>query len=149
MSDPNALDEAALAPYLEAAVPGFHGFRGLRKFDSGQSNPTYLVEAESGRYVLRAKPPGQLLKSAHQVEREYRVMAARKDPAVPVLDLVHLASEYSQIRRMSYVMAFIEGRICWDPALPELSSASGRGALCDAMNRVLAEPHDIAIEAAG
>src|SRR5690606_18540482 len=149
MSDPNALDEAALAPYLEAAVPGFHGFRGLRKFDSGQSNPTYLVEAESGRYVLRAKPPGQLLKSAHQVDREYRVMAALKDTAVPVPDMLHLAGEDSPIGRMFYVMAFVEGRIFWDPALPEISSASGRGALYDAMNRVLAALHDVDIEAAG
>ena len=84
MSDPNRLDEASLAPYLERAVPGFQGFAGLQKFGSGQSNPTYLVTAASGRYVLRAKPPGQLLKSAHQVDREYRVMKALKGSGVPV-----------------------------------------------------------------
>ena len=76
MDDPNALDVRALAPYLEAEVPGFSGFETIDKFSSGQSNPTYLIRARSGRYVLRAKPPGQLLKSAHQVDREYRVMRA-------------------------------------------------------------------------
>jgi aminoglycoside phosphotransferase (APT) family kinase protein len=98
--DPNALDERALVPYLETAISGFAGFRALRKFDSGQSNPTYLVEAASGRYVLRAKPPGQLLKSAHQVDREYRVMAALKDTAVPVPRVLHLAGDDSPIGRM-------------------------------------------------
>ena len=76
MSDPNALDPDALAPYLEDHVPGFSGLEAIEKFKSGQSNPTYLLKARSGRYVLRAKPPGILLKSAHQVDREFRVMAA-------------------------------------------------------------------------
>jgi aminoglycoside phosphotransferase (APT) family kinase protein len=147
--DPNALDERALVPYLETAISGFAGFRALRKFDSGQSNPTYLVEAASGRYVLRAKPPGQLLKSAHQVDREYRVMAALKDTAVPVPRVLHLAGDDSPIGRMFYVMGFVEGRIFWDPALPEISSPEERGALYDAMNRVLAALHDVDIEAAG
>lgn len=149
MNDPNALDAAALAPYLEAHVAGFHGLREIRKFNAGQSNPTYLVEAASGRYVLRAKPPGQLLKSAHQVDREYRVMAALKGTAVPVPDMLHLAPEDSPIGRMFYVMAFVEGRIFWDPALPEASSAQERGAIYDAMNRVLAALHDVDVEAAG
>ncbi|MGO4836529.1 phosphotransferase, partial [Rhizobiaceae sp. 2RAB30] len=76
MSDPNALDQAALAPYLEAHIPGFSGLEKIDKFNAGQSNPTYLLTARSGRYVLRAKPPGALLKSAHQVDREFRVMKA-------------------------------------------------------------------------
>lgn len=149
MNDPNALDAAALAPYIEAHVAGFRGLREIRKFNAGQSNPTYLIEAASGRYVLRAKPPGQLLKSAHQVDREYRVMAALKGTAVPVPDMLHLAPEDSPIGRMFYVMAFVEGRIFWDPALPEASSAQERGAIYDAMNRVLAALHDVDVEAAG
>lgn len=84
MSDPNALDARSLAPYLEAHVDGFRGLRDIRKFNAGQSNPTYMIEADSGRYVLRAKPPGTLLKSAHQVDREYRVMKALADTPVPV-----------------------------------------------------------------
>lgn len=147
--DPNALDEAALGPYLESHVPGFAGMRGVRKFNAGQSNPTYLIEAASGRYVLRAKPPGQLLKSAHQVDREYRVMAALKDTAVPVPQVLHLSGEDSPIGRMFYVMAYVEGRIFWDPALPDLASAEERGAIYDAMNQVLAALHDVDVEAAG
>src|SRR6478609_3349195 len=79
-----AIDEAALAPYLEAHIPGFAGLSAIEKFKSGQSNPTYLLIAASGRYVLRAKPPGQLLKSAHQVDREFWVMKALAGTAVPV-----------------------------------------------------------------
>ena len=76
MDDPNAIDAAVLAPYLEANVPGFRDLREIKKFGHGQSNPTYFLNAASGKYVLRAKPPGQLLKSAHQVDREFRVMKA-------------------------------------------------------------------------
>jgi len=149
MSDANALDAAALAPYLEEHVAGFRGLKAVGKFDAGQSNPTYLVEAESGRYVLRAKPPGQLLKSAHQVDREYRVMRALTGSAVPVPEVLHLSGEDSPIGRMFYVMAFVEGRIFWNPALPELSSGAERSAVYDEMNRVLAALHDIDVEAAG
>ncbi|TYR30214.1 phosphotransferase family protein [Mesorhizobium microcysteis] len=149
MSDPNALDAQALAPYLEKHVPGFRGLNDIRKFGSGQSNPTYALEAESGRYVLRAKPPGELLKSAHQVDREYRVMKALKGTAVPVPDVLHLSGEDSPIGRMFYVMAFVEGRILWDPALPEMRSNEERAAASDAMNRVLAALHDIDIDAVG
>ena len=149
MSDPNAIDAAALAPYLEAHVEGFSGLRDIRKFDAGQSNPTYLVEAESGRYVLRAKPPGELLKSAHQVDREYRVMKALADTKVPVPKVLHLSSEATPIGRMFYVMDFVEGRILWTPALPELSGNEERAAIYDSMNLVLADLHDVDLDAAG
>jgi aminoglycoside phosphotransferase (APT) family kinase protein len=149
MSDSNALDQAALAPYLEAEIPGFVGLRSIEKFKSGQSNPTYLLTAASGRYVLRAKPPGQLLKSAHQVDREFRVMKALSTTAVPVPDMLHLASEDSPIGRMFYVMAFVDGRIFWDPALPEASGNDDRAAIYDAMNTTLAALHDVDVEAAG
>ena len=149
MSDPNALDARSLAPYLEAHVDGFRGLRDIRKFNAGQSNPTYMIEADSGRYVLRAKPPGTLLKSAHQVDREYRVMKALADTPVPVPGVLHLSDEDSPIGRMFYVMAFVEGRILWDPALPDLSSNEERAATCDAMNAVLAALHDVDVEAVG
>ena len=149
MSDANVLDEALLAPYLEREVPGFKRFIGLTKFGSGQSNPTYLVTADSGRYVLRAKPPGQLLKSAHQVDREYRVMKALKDTAVPVPAMLHLSDEASPIGRMFYVMAYVDGRILWDPALPEAASNDERAAIYDAMNATLAALHSVDIEAVG
>ncbi|SFU06850.1 phosphotransferase family protein [Mesorhizobium sp. YR577] len=149
MSDPNTLDRDVLAPYLEAEVPGFSGLETIEKFKAGQSNPTYLLTAQSGRYVLRAKPPGQLLKSAHQVDREYRVMKALAGTAVPVPRMLHLAPEESPIGRMFYLMEFMEGRIFWDPALPEASSNDERAAIYDAMNATLAALHDVDVEAAG
>jgi aminoglycoside phosphotransferase (APT) family kinase protein len=149
MTDPNAIDPAVLAPYLEAHVAGFAGLRSIDKFKSGQSNPTYLVTAGSGRYVLRAKPPGQLLKSAHQVDREYRVMKALAGTAVPVPPVLHLSPEDSPIGRMFYVMAFVDGRIFWDPALPEATSDAERGAIYDAMNATLAALHDVDVAAVG
>lgn len=147
--DPNAIDAAALAPYLERNVEGFRGLRAIDKFDTGQSNPTYRITADSGRYVLRAKPPGELLKSAHQVDREFRVMRALEGTAVPVPRMLHLADEGSPIGRMFYVMDFVDGRIFWDPALAGLSSGEERGAVYDAMNAVLAALHDVDVEAAG
>jgi len=149
MSDPNALDQAALAPYLEASIKGFSGLNAIEKFSSGQSNPTYLLKADSGRYVLRAKPPGQLLKSAHQVDREYRVMKALAGTDVPVPPVLHLSEEDSPIGRMFYVMQFVEGRIFWDPSLPELAGNGERSAIYDAMNRTLAALHSVDVEKAG
>lgn len=149
MSGPNALDRAALAPYLEAHVPGFRDLRLVTKFRSGQSNPTYLLTAASGRYVLRAKPPGQLLKSAHQVDREFRVMRALGESAVPVPRVLHLAAKGSPIGRMFYVMDFVDGRIFWDPALPEAAGNAERAAVCASMNATLAALHDVDVDAAG
>ncbi|AZO51059.1 MAG: phosphotransferase family protein [Mesorhizobium sp.] len=149
MNDLNALDQTALAPYLEAHIPAFGGLSATEKFKSGQSNPTYLLTAASGRYVLRAKPPGQLLKSAHQVDREFRVMKALAATAVPVPRMLHLSDEDSPIGRMFYVMEFLDGRIFWDPSLPEASGNEDRAAIYDAMNATLAALHDVAVEAVG
>jgi aminoglycoside phosphotransferase (APT) family kinase protein len=149
MSDPNALDPVALAPYLEAHVPGFFGLESIEKFQSGQSNPTYLLKARSGRYVLRAKPPGALLKSAHQVDREFRVMAALAGAGFPVPQVLHLAGDAAPVGRMFYVMRFVDGRIFWDPALPEISGRPERAAIYDAMNATLAALHDIDIATIG
>lgn len=149
MSDPNALDPAALGPYLEAEIAGFSGLRTIEKFASGQSNPTYLICADSGRYVLRAKPPGALLKSAHQVDREYRIMDALRGTVVPVPRVLHLSAEDSPIGRMFYVMAFVEGRIFFDPALPEIEDPGTRGAIYDAMNGTLADLHGVDPAAVG
>ncbi|MER8442197.1 phosphotransferase family protein [Mesorhizobium sp. M1066] len=148
MSDP-VLDQAALAPYLEANIPGFSGLAAVEKFKSGQSNPTYLLTAASGRYVLRAKPPGQLLKSAHQVDREFRVMSALAGTAVPVPAMLHLSAEDSPIGRMFYVMDFLDGRIFWDPALPEARDNEDRAAIYNAMNDTLAALHEVDVETVG
>ncbi|RST85810.1 phosphotransferase family protein [Aquibium carbonis] len=149
MSDSNSIDAATLGPYLEANVPGFRGLRAVEKFKAGQSNPTYRLTAESGIYVLRAKPPGQLLKSAHQVDREFRVIKALGAAGFPVPEVLHLSGEDSPIGRMFYVMAFVDGRILWDPALQEVSDPAERGAMYDAMNETLAALHAIDIGAVG
>ena len=149
MSDPNALDPNALAPYLEANLPGFSGPLAIEKFKSGQSNPTYLLAAGGRKYVLRAKPPGQLLKSAHQVDREFRVMRALAGSNVPVPEMLHLSDETSPIGRMFYVMVYVEGRIFWDPALPEASGNEERAAIYDSMNATLAALHDVDVAAVG
>jgi aminoglycoside phosphotransferase (APT) family kinase protein len=149
MSDANALDPAALGPYLEQHVAGFSGLRTVEKFSSGQSNPTYLLTADSGRYVLRTKPPGTLLPSAHQVDREFRVMQALAGSGVPVPRMLHLSREDSPIGRMFYVMAHVEGRIFWDPALPEILDPVGRTNLYDAINMTLATLHQVDPAAVG
>jgi aminoglycoside phosphotransferase (APT) family kinase protein len=134
------LDTGRLGPYLAARIAGFGGLRGAEKFAGGQSNPTFLLTAAGGRYVLRRKPPGALLASAHAVDREYRVMAALRDTDVPVPRVLHLCEDEGVIGSMFYVMEFLEGRIFWDGTLPELAPAE-RGAVYDAMNAALAALH--------
>lgn len=121
MNDALALPEASLADYLQAHVPGFRGPLQATKFKGGQSNPTYLIEAASGKYVLRRKPPGKLLASAHAVDREFRVLGALANSAVPVARALHLCSDESIIGSMFYLMSYVPGRIWFDPSLPELS----------------------------
>lgn len=152
--DPNRLDEARLAPWLERHVAGFHGFEGTTKFGQGQSNPTYAVHAASGTYVLRAKPPGRLLPSAHQVDREHRVMAALAATPVPVPRMLALCradggeGEESPIGRTFFVMEHVDGRVLWDPALPD-ETPEARAAIYDAMNTTLAALHDVDPQAVG
>ena len=138
-----------LAEELEANIGGFHGLKSVSKFGTGQSNPTFRVEAESGTYVLRAKPPGKLLAGAHRVDREFRVLAALANTDVPVPQVLYLSPEDSALGRMYYVMRHVGGRIFWDPALPELETPEDRAAIYDAMNLTLAELHGVDVEAAG
>ncbi len=138
-----------LGAWLEAHVPGFHALQTVEKFGTGQSNPTYLLRARSGACVLRAKPPGKLLRSAHMVEREYRVMEALAGTDVPVPRMLALApDERSPIGRAFFVMQYLEGRIFWDPALPEQAPAE-RHAIYDAMNRTLAALHQVDVGRVG
>jgi len=149
MGSTGEITAEVLLPWCEAQVPGFRGPMRLEKFSTGQSNPTYRIEAESGTYVLRAKPPGELLKSAHMVEREYRAMAALGPTPVPVPRVFALATdETSPIGRAFFVMEHLKGRIFWDPALPDATNAE-RSAIYDAMNEALAALHDVDVEAAG
>lgn len=147
-SQPYALPDEALAAYLEQHLPGFRGPLNSHKFRGGQSNPTYLLNAESGRYVLRRKPPGTLLASAHAVDREFRVLQALHGSMVPVAKPLHLCIDDQIIGSMFYVMEFIEGRIFWDPSLPECSVET-RANIFDEIIQTLAAIHSIPIESAG
>lgn len=142
------LDTGVLGPYLEARIAGFKGLKSAQKFASGQSNPTFLLTADSGQYVLRKQPPGQLLKSAHAVDREYRVIRALRGTEVPVARAYHLCEDPAVIGGMFYVMSYEQGRIFWNPALPELDNHQRTG-IYDEVNRVLAALHEVDIEAAG
>ncbi|MGI9319209.1 MAG: phosphotransferase [bacterium] len=142
------LDDTALGSYLSDVVPGFTGPVNSNKFSGGQSNPTYLLSAASGEYVLRRKPPGQLLKSAHAVEREYRVMQALSSTGVPVPRTHHLCNDESVIGSVFFIMEYVRGRIFWNPALPELTQ-SARRAIYMEMCRVLAALHQVDIDAVG
>lgn len=141
-------DTEVLANYLEQHVEGFCGPLTAEKFAGGQSNPTFMVTAASGKYVLRRKPPGTLLKSAHAVDREFRVMTALANTAVPVAKTYHLCEDDSVIGSMFYLMEFIDGRVMWDPSLPGMSPEQ-RAAIYSEMNRVLATLHSVDIDTVG
>ena len=143
-----ALPEAALADYLATHVDGFRGPLTASKFIDGQSNPTYRIDAASGTYVLRRKPPGVLLPSAHAIDREFRVLRALQGSAVPVARALHLCVDESVIGSMFYLMEHVDGRVFWDPALPEVA-AGQRGAYYDAIIAMLAALHAVDVDAAG
>ncbi|AXI45673.1 phosphotransferase family protein [Sulfitobacter sp. SK012] len=133
-------DTALLAKYLAKHVDGFGMLDGIEKFSDGQSNPTYKLTSGKHQYVLRAKPPGKLLKSAHAVDREYRVMQALGGTDVPVPKVLHLSGDDSPMGTQFMVMEMVQGRIFWDPALPELE-ARARAEVYDQMNATLAALH--------
>ena len=139
-------DAVKLAAYLETAIDGFRGPLTVEKFTGGQSNPTFLLKAASGAFVLRRQPPGVLLKGAHAVDREYRVLVALKDTGVPVARAHHLCIDAGVIGSMFYVMSFEQGRIFWDPALPELPREQ-RAPIYSELIRVLATLHEVDVDA--
>jgi aminoglycoside phosphotransferase (APT) family kinase protein len=142
------LDLEKLQTYLEQNIAGFSGELSAEKFPGGQSNPTFKISAGGKHYVLRRKPPGELLKSAHAVDREYRVITALQDTDVPVAETYCMCEDDSIIGSMFYVMEYMDGRIFWDPTLPEVS-AEDRAAIYDEMNRVLAALHNVDVAAVG
>jgi aminoglycoside phosphotransferase (APT) family kinase protein len=149
MSDPvSNLDLPALERYFAHALPELGGPLSAEKFGGGQSNPTFLLSAGGRRWVLRRQPPGKLLKSAHAVDREFRVMHALAKTDVPVPRVVHLCEDPTVIGSLFFVMDFVEGRIFWRPALHELAREE-RGAIFDAMNRALAALHGVDPAAVG
>ena len=142
-------DVGALGAYLAQHLEGLRLPLQVTRFRGGQSNPTYrLTDAAGAGYVLRKKPAGRLLPSAHAVEREYRVMKALEASEVPVARMHCLCEDVSIIGTAFYVMEYVEGRIFWDPALPELGPVE-RAGVYDDMNRVVAALHRIDPAAVG
>lgn len=135
-------DEARLAAYLRQHVEGFSGTPEILKFRGGQSNPTFLIVSGGRRYVLRKKPPGTLLPSAHAVEREYRVMTALRGSAVPVARTYCLCEDPQIVGTPFFLMEYVEGRVLFDPALAGMAPLQ-RSALYDEMNRVIAALHRV------
>lgn len=142
------LDQTKLDAYLADHVPGYAGPSSVTAFAEGQSNPTFLLTTPTAKYVLRKKPPGKLLKSAHAVDREYRVQHALQKTDVPVAKVLHLCEDETIVGTIFYVMEYADGRIFWDPALPDLEPAE-RAEVYDEMSRVLAAIHNVDLEATG
>jgi aminoglycoside phosphotransferase (APT) family kinase protein len=136
-----AFDAARLAAWLESRVAGFAGHVEIRQFKGGQSNPTYLLTTPARRFVLRRRPPGKLLASAHAVDREFRVLSALHREGFPVAQPLAFCEDASVIGTAFYVMAHIDGRVFWDPAMPG-SNAAERHAVYDAMNATIARLHE-------
>lgn len=147
--DPACFDHAALSAWCESHIEGFRGPVSVDKFIVGQSNPTYLIRSQSGRYVLRRKPDGALLKSAHAVDREYRVMKALADSDIPVPIMYALCEDDAVIGSTFFIMEYLEGRTFLDPALPDLSAVQRRE-LYEQQARILAslsgvDPHAVGL----
>lgn len=143
------LDEGRLTSWMEANVEGFRGPIRQGKFAGGQSNPTYRIDAASGSYVLRRKPFGPLLPSAHAVDREYKVIAGLHPTGFPVARPYGLCTDESVIGSWFYVMGMVEGRTIWDGAMPDASGPDERRKTYNAMIDTLAALHSVDFEKAG
>jgi aminoglycoside phosphotransferase (APT) family kinase protein len=140
VADALRFDTARLESYLADRLPGFAGPLTVRQFKGGQSNPTYLLDTPLRRYVLRRKPPGKLLPSAHAVDREFRVIRALHGKGFPVAEPHLLCEDEGVVGTAFYVMGFVEGRVFWEPHMPA-SNPAERAAVFDAMNTTLARLH--------
>jgi aminoglycoside phosphotransferase (APT) family kinase protein len=134
------IDAARLETYLAAQIKGFAGPLTIQQFKGGQSNPTYLLETPARCYVLRRKPPGKLLPSAHAVDREYRVIHALHVQGFPVAEPLLYCADESVAGTAFYVMSFVDGRVFWEPQMPG-SHPAERAAIYDAMNETIARLH--------
>lgn len=143
-----ALDLERLEQCLAVALPGFEGPIAARQFSGGQSNPTYRLDTPSGAYVLRRKPPGDLLPSAHAIDREYRVMAALGREGSPVPPVLHYCDDADVIGAPFYLMRFVEGRVLFDTRLPGIAPAERRMTY-EALVDTLAALHRVDVGAAG
>jgi aminoglycoside phosphotransferase (APT) family kinase protein len=141
-------DVAKLEAYLAERIEGFRKPLEVRQFKGGQSNPTYQLVTPNRKYVLRRKPPGKLLPSAHAVDREFRIISALHPTGFPVAKPYLLCEDESVIGTMFYVMECVEGRIYWGPMLPD-QTPKQRHAIYDAMNETFARLHNLDWRALG
>ncbi|CRL11359.1 Putative aminoglycoside phosphotransferase [Phaeobacter italicus] len=148
MSSAQGIDLDAVQRYMAGRLAGFDSTITAEKFQTGQSNPTFLITTSAGNYVLRRKPAGALLKSAHAVDREFRVQSALADSDVPVAKVYHLCQDPEVIGSDFYVMEHVVGRNFSDPVMGDISPAE-RGAVIEEMSRVLAALHDVKIGEVG
>jgi len=144
----HAIDEAKLAAWLEAHVEGFKGPLEVRQFKGGQSNPTYQLVTPTKKYVLRRKPPGKLLPSAHAVDREFKVISGLNKAGFPVAKAYALCMDEDVLGTIFYVMDNVEGRILWDGTLPDYQPAERR-AIYEAQIDTLAALHNVDYAAVG
>ena len=135
-------DVTSLERFLREHVEGFGGKLEVEQFKGGQSNPTFMLKAAEKRYVLRRKPPGKLLQSAHAVDREYRVITALHGIGFPVAKTYCLCMDDAIIGTAFYVMDYVAGRVLWEPSLPQMGKEQ-RGAYFDELNRVIALLHSV------
>ncbi len=147
-TDTQTLDVSKVTAYLEEHLPGFEGPLEVSKFQAGQSNPTFLLKTPARNYVLRRKPPGVLLKSAHAVDREFRVQKALQDTDVPVAKMHLLCEDDDVIGSAFYIMDHVNGRNFMDPRMPDETNET-RAGIMDEMNRVLAALHEVDIDKVG
>jgi aminoglycoside phosphotransferase (APT) family kinase protein len=148
VSENHRFDEARLERYLRDRMRSFRGPLTVRQFVGGQSNPTFLLETPDARFVMRKKPPGTLLQSAHQVEREFRIIKALADSRVPLPRVHILCEDVAVVGTAFFVMDFVEGRIMRDPMMPDVGPRD-RAACYDSMNDVLARLHQVDFRAVG
>ena len=135
-------DEKALTDFMEKNVQDFVGPLSIEEFKGGQSNPTYLVKTKTQSYVLRRKPPGKLLKSAHAVDREYRVITALNNTDVPVPKTFALCEDTEVVGTAFYLMEFMDGRVLWDPSMEDSNTEEALG-VYTSMNNTLAKLHSV------
>lgn len=148
VEESHRFDAGRLEDYMHAHVEGFEGPLEIRQFKGGQSNPTYQLVTPRKTYVMRRKPPGKLLPSAHAVDREYRIITALGEVDYPVAKTYCLCTDDSVIGTMFYIMDMVEGRILWDPNLPEIAR-DDRRAIFEAKIETLAKLHKVDYHALG
>ena len=141
-------DKARVDRYMREHVPGYRGPFTVQQFEGGQSNPTFLLETHTRRYVMRKQPPGELLPSAHAVDREYRVMAALHETDVPVPEMLALCEDTHVIGTKFYIMSMVDGRLFTKTALPDLPLEQ-RAVVYHDMSRILARLHRVDPNAVG